>query len=104
MKTYAFADEIAGTVTVSELHETDPEVQEGQAFIVLEDNDSKLALRYGYKDGKIVDLYPGLSDEGVLAKLLSDQKSAASSAGIDDLSVAKKTKLSEIRTYYNGIA
>ena len=103
MKIYAFVDEFTNTVSVSELPENDPELQSGQVFKELGESDSKLALRYQYKNGQVVDQYPGMSDEEVLAKILEAQQANAQGQAIDALAQAKKSKLLEIRNHFNNI-
>ena len=103
MKTYVFVDEATGAVSVSELLENDPELQEGQVFKELGESESKLSLRYEYVNGEIVDQYVGQTDEMVMAKILADHEVAVQAPKINDLDLAKKVKLQAVRTYYNNI-
>lgn len=100
LKTYAFANEFNGLVSVSILDETDPEVQEGQVFKELTEAESKLGLRYRYDADKkiIVDSYPGLDDEAVLAQIKSSEETPTA-----DLATEKKLKIAEIRNHFNNI-
>ena len=98
LKTYAFANEFNGNVTVSVLDETDPEVQQGQIFKELGEFESHLSARYVLNKDVIEDAYPGKSDEEVLALILAAQQTEV----VLDLVQEKKLKISEVRNYFNA--
>ena len=98
LKTYAFANEFNGNVTVSLLDESDPEVQAGQIFKELGEGESRLAARYVLEKDQIVDAYPGKTDDEVLASILANHQAIP----VLDLAQEKKLKIVEVRGYFNA--
>ena len=71
-------------------------IGEGKAFeggYDLPDGASTLADRYALKDGEVVDLYPGLSDEEVMEKLEAERQQAMQADGVQ---VAPSRELSRL--------
>ncbi len=68
----------------------------------LENDKSKLALRYRYQKetNEVVDFYPTMSDEEILAEILVVHQSSMSGSALDRL---KQEKLQQVRQHFNQL-
>ena len=87
-----------GTSVIDVAVKSITEVPSETIFKEIVDGDSELLLRYAIVDDVIVDIYPDLTDEEVLAKVFADNEELAAKDLADFEAFEKKTKLEAVST------
>lgn len=87
-----------GTSVIDVAVENITEIPSETIFKEIVEGDSELLLRYAIVDDAIVDIYPELTDEEVLAKVLADNEELAAKDLADFEAFEKKSRLEAAST------
>ena len=87
-----------GTSVIDVAVENITEVPSETIFKEIVEGDSELLLRYTIVDDAIVDIYPDLTDEEVLAKVLADNEELAAKDLADFEAFEKRSRLEAVST------
>ena len=87
-----------GTSVIDVAVENITEIPSETIFKEIVEGDSELLLRYGVVDDVIVDIYPDLTDEEVLAKVLADNEELAAKNLADLEAFEKRSRLDAVST------
>ena len=97
MRIFAVYDE--GSASISIYGSDDESIEAPTSpFIELDEEDSRLPIRYKLIDGAVVDYYPGYSDEDILAMAETPEAPVA-----NDLPAMQRAALEEVRNYFDTI-
>ena len=87
-----------GTSVIDVAVENTTEIPSETIFKEIVEGDSELLLRYTIVDDAIVDIYPDLTDEEVLAKVLADNEELAAKDLADFEAFEKRSRLEAVST------
>ena len=87
-----------GTSVIDVAVENITEIPSETIFKEIVEGDSELLLRYAIVDDAIVDIYPDLTDEEVLAKVLADNEELAAKNLADLEAFEKRSRLEAVST------